>query len=151
MQKFWLKNYPNRVPPEIDTSEFTSINHMLESAFRRFAHRPAYRSLGTTLTYEQMQLHSRNFAAWLQSLPGLQRGSRIALMMPNLLQYPIALFGAWRAGLTVVNVNPLYTPRELIHQLRDSGAEAIVIVENFANVLEQALPDTRVKHVVTTQ
>jgi long-chain acyl-CoA synthetase len=126
MERIWLRNYPTRVSHEVDVNEFSSINHMLESTFRRFPQHPAYRNLGTTLTYARIDQLSCDFAAWLQSLPGLQKGSRIALMMPNILQYPIALFGAWRAGLTVVNVNPLYTPRELNYQLRDSGAEAIV-------------------------
>jgi long-chain acyl-CoA synthetase len=147
----WLKNYPAGVPPEIDVNEFSSINHMLESTFRRFPQHPAYRNLGTTLTYAQTERLSRSFASWLQGLPGWRKGSRIALAMPNILKYPIALFGALRAGLTVVNVNPLYTARELEHQLSDSGAEAIVILENFAHVLQEVLPNTQVKFVVTTQ
>ncbi len=151
MDKIWLKNYPERVPPEIDPKDFCSINQMFESTFRRFPQNAACRSLGTTLTYAQMEHLSRDFAAWLQSLPGLQKGSRIALMMPNILQYPIALLGALRAGLIVVNVNPLYTARELEHQLRDSGAEAIVVIENCAHILQKVLPKTQVKFVVTTQ
>jgi long-chain acyl-CoA synthetase len=151
VDKIWLKSYPARVPPEIDAGEFSSINQMLGSTFRRFPQHPAYRNLGKTLTYAQIERLSRDFAAWLQGLPGLGKGSRIALMMPNILQYPIALFGALRAGLIVVNVNPQYTARELEHQLRDSGAEAIVVVENFAHVLQKVLPNTQVKFVVTTQ
>ena len=151
MDKIWLKSYPARVPPEIDPNEFASINDILQRTFRRFTQHAAYRNLGTTLTYAQIERLSRDFAAWLQGVPGLQKGSRIALMMPNILQYPIALFGALRAGLIVVNVNPLYTARELEYQLRDSGAEAIVILENFAHVLQKVLPNTSVKLVVTTQ
>lgn len=151
MDKIWLKSYPPGMPSEIDPNEFASINHMLACTFRRFPQHPAYRNFGTTLTYAEIARLSRDFAAWVQGLAGLQKGSRIALMMPNILQYPIALFGALRAGLIVVNVNPLYTARELEHQLKDSGAEAIVIVENAAHVLETAMPNTAVKLVVTTQ
>lgn len=151
MDKIWLQNYPACVPHDIDANEFSSINEMLESTFRRFPQHAACRNMGTTRTYVQIEHLSRDFAAWLQGLPGLQRGSRIALMMPNILQYPIALFGALRAGLIVVNVNPLYTARELEYQLKDSGAEAIVVIENFAHVLEKVLPNTQIKFVVTTQ
>src|SRR5476651_1006264 len=107
--------------------------------------------MGATLTYAQLDALSRAFAAWLQHKSGLQRGDRVALMMPNLLQYPIALFGVLRAGIVVVNTNPLYTPRELEHQLKDSGAKAIVIVENFAGTLEQVIKNTPIQHVITTQ
>lgn len=151
MDKIWLKSHPSRMRREIDAHEFSSINHLLEATFRRFPLNPAYRNLGTTLTYTQVDGLSRDFAAWLQGLPGLQKGSRIALMLPNILQYPVALFGALRAGLTVVNINPLYTARELEHQLRDSDAEAIVAVKNVAHVLQKVLPNTRVRVVVTTQ
>jgi len=150
MDKIWLKSYRPGVPAEIDMGEYQSINDVLAQSCRRFADRPSFRNLGTTLTYAQLDRHSRDFAAWLQST-GLARGSRVALMMPNLLQYPVALFGILRAGMIVVNVNPLYTAPELEHQLRDSGAEAIVILENFAHVLEKALSHTTVHHVVTTQ
>jgi long-chain acyl-CoA synthetase len=150
MDKIWLRSYPAGVPAEINPDEYASINDMLARACRKFADRPAFRNLDTTITFAQLDRLSRDFAAWLQSRPGLQKGSRIALMMPNLLQYPIALFGVLRAGMIVVNVNPLYTARELENQLTDSGAEAIVILENFAHVLETVLAKTAVRYVVTT-
>jgi long-chain acyl-CoA synthetase len=151
MDKIWLSSYPAGVPPEIDGNAYTSVNDVLASTCREFPTRPAFRNLGTTLTYAQLDRLARDFAAWLENRPGLGRGSRIALMMPNLLQYPIAFFGVLRAGMIVVNVNPLYTPRELEHQLRDSGAEGIVILENFVHVLEKVLGRTEIQHVVTTQ
>jgi long-chain acyl-CoA synthetase len=150
MEKIWLKSYPAGVPPEIDMSEYASVNDVFTRTCQKYPDRPAFSNLDTELTYSELDRQSRNFAAWLQSL-GIEKDSRVAIMMPNLLQYPIALFGVLRAGMIVVNVNPLYTPRELEHQLRDSGAQVIVILENFANVLEKVLPDTPVKYVVTTQ
>ena len=150
MDKIWLKSYRAGVPAEIDLNEYQSLNDVLAQSCRRFRDLPAFRSFCTTITYGELDRLSRNFAAWLQSL-GLAKGARVALMMPNLLQYPIALFGVLRAGMIVVNVNPLYTARELEHQLKDSGTEVIVIVENFAHVLEKVLAATGVKHVVTTQ
>ncbi len=150
MDKIWLKSYRAGVPAEIDLNEYASLNDVLAQSCRRFRGLPAFRNLGTTLTYTELDSASRHFAAWLQSL-GLAKGTRVALMMPNLLQYPVALFGILRAGMIVVNVNPLYTSHEVEHQLKDSGAEVIVILENFAHVLEKALPNTAVKHVVTTQ
>ena len=150
MDKIWLKSYRAGVPAEIDLDEYTSLNDVLVQSCRRFRDLPAFRNLGTTITYAELDRLSRHFAAWLQGL-GLAKGTRVALMMPNLLQYPVALFGVLRAGMIVVNVNPLYTVREVEHQLKDSGAEVIVILENFAHVLEKALPNTAVKHVVTTQ
>jgi long-chain acyl-CoA synthetase len=150
MEKIWLKSYRAGVPAEIDLDEYTSLNDLLAQSCRKFRDLPAFRNLGTTITYAELDRLSRHFAAWLQSL-GLAKGARVALMMPNLLQYPVALFGALRAGMIVVNVNPLYTARELEHQLRDSGAEAIVILENFAHVLEKVVANTAVQHVVTTQ
>lgn len=150
MDRIWLKSYRAGVPAEIDLNEYASINDVLAQSCRKFRDRPAFRNLGATITYAQLDRLSRNFAAWLQSL-GLERGARVALMMPNLLQYPVALFGILRAGLIVVNVNPLYTARELEHQLKDSGAEAIVILENFAHVLEKVIAHSAVRHVVTTQ
>jgi len=150
MDKIWLKSYRAGVPAEIDLNEYASLNDVLAQSCRRFRDLPAFRNLGTTITYAELDRLSRNFAAWLESL-SLAKGSRVALMMPNLLQYPVALFGVLRAGMIVVNVNPLYTARELEHQLKDSGAEVIVILENFAHVLEKVLPSTAVQHVVTTQ
>ncbi len=151
MDRIWLKNYPEGIPADIDPDQFSSIPALLERVFEKFADRPAYHNLGRTLSYAELDRLSRDFAAFLQGLPGMGRGERVAIMSPNLLQYPVVLFGILRAGMTVVNVNPLYTPRELEHQLRDSGARAIVIVENFAHSLEQVLSDTAVKHVITTQ
>jgi len=151
MHKVWLSSYPAAVQPEINLQEYTSVNDVLARACHDFPARPAYRNLGATLTYSQLDRQVRDLAAWLQSQPGLQRGSRIALMLPNVLQYPVAFFGVLRAGMIVVNVNPLYTARELEHQLQDSGAEAIIILENFAHVLQKVLPQTRVRYVVTTQ
>lgn len=150
MEKIWLHSYRPGVPPEIDMREYASINEVLARSCEKFADRPAFRNFGTTITFSELNRLSRDFAAWLQSM-GLQKGSRVALMMPNLLQYPIALFGVLRAGMIVVNVNPLYTAREMQHQLEDAGAETIVLLENFAHVLEGVLANTAVKHVVTTQ
>ena len=151
MNKIWLKHYPAGIPVEIDADQFKSIPDLLEKLAVRFADKPAFHNLGSTVTYAELERRSRDFAAFLQGLPGMTKGERVALMSPNLLQYPVALFGILRAGLTVVNVNPLYTPRELEHQLKDSGAKAIVIVENFASVLQQVLANAPVKHVITTQ
>ncbi|MCD0505205.1 AMP-binding protein [Bordetella petrii] len=149
MERIWLDSYPPGVPADIDISPYESLLTILDNSCRRFAGRPAYTCLGTTITYAQLDRLSRDFAAWLQSR-GLRQGDRVALMMPNLLQYPVCLFGALRAGCAVVNCNPLYTAHELAHQLADSGAQAIVIAENFAHTLQQALPDTALRHVVTT-
>jgi len=150
MDKIWLKSYPAGVPAEIDLNEYASLNDLFAQSCRKFRDLPAFRNLGATITYAELDRLSRHFAAWLESL-GLAKGSRVALMMPNLLQYPVALFGALRAGMIVVNVNPLYKAPELEHQLKDSGAEVIVILENFAHVLEKVLASTAVRHVVTTQ
>lgn len=151
MHKPWLVQYPAGVPAEIDPHRFASLKDVLVSGCARFADLPAYHSMGTVLTYRQLDAASRAFAAWLQKVARLQRGDRIALMLPNLLQYPVALFGVLRAGMVVVNVNPLYTPRELEHQLRDAGATAVVVLENFAHTLEQVIDSTSVRTVVTTQ
>ena len=151
MDKAWLKSYPAGVPAEIDVHEFSSLRDILEKSCTRFADRPAYSNLGVTLTYRELDRLSRDFAAFLQSMPGLRKGERVAIMMPNSLQYPVALFGTLRAGMTVVNVNPLYTARELEHQLKDSGARAIVVIENFAHTLQQVLDKTSIETVVTTQ
>jgi long-chain acyl-CoA synthetase len=150
MNKVWLKNYPTGVPAEINPNEYGSLTELLESSCRRFAELDAYTSLGRTTTYAEFDRDARDFAAWLQQSAKLQRGDRIAIMLPNVLQYPIALFGALRAGLTVVNTNPLYTARELEHQLTDSGAKAILILENFAHTLEAVIGRTQVKHVIVT-
>lgn len=149
MDKIWLQSYPKDVPAEIDTTQFRSLAHLLEDAFRNFAPRDAFACMGKHLTYADLDRLSRWLAAWLQSR-GLKKGDRVAIMMPNLLQYPVALAGILRAGCAVVNVNPLYTPRELEHQLRDSGAAAIIILENFAAKLEQVIDKTAIQHVVVT-
>jgi len=151
VDKPWLKSYPPGMPAEIDLKAFSSVRDILEKSCAKFADKPAYSNLGVTLTYRDLDRMSRDFAAFLQSMPGLAKGERVAIMMPNLLQYPIALFGVLRAGMTVVNVNPLYTARELEHQLKDSGARAIVVVENFAHTLQQVIARTPVETVVTTQ
>ena len=151
VDRIWLRNYPAGVLPEIDADRFASIPDLLEKTALKFADKPAFHNLGRTVTYAELERLSRDFAAFLQGLPGMVRGERVAIMAANLLQYPVALFGILRAGLTVVNVNPLYTPRELEHQLEDSGAKAIVIVENFASTLQQVLGNTHVEHVITTQ
>ncbi len=147
MEKIWLKHYPPGVRAEIDFNEYRSIGELFEKSTGKFRERPAYTNMGATITFGDLDRLSRDFGAWLQG-KGLARGARVAVMMPNCLQYPVALFGILRAGFVVVNVNPLYTPRELEHQLKDSGAEAIVILENFAHVLQAVVAKTPVKHVV---
>ncbi|MDU6434460.1 MAG: long-chain-fatty-acid--CoA ligase FadD [Pantoea sp.] len=151
MNKVWLKRYPADVPAEINADRYTSLVDLVEQATQRYADQTAFINMGQPLTYRQLEQKSRAFAAYLQSSLGLKKGDRVALMMPNLLQYPVALFGVLRAGMVVVNVNPLYTPRELKHQLNDSGASAIVIVSNFAHTLEKVVAETAVKHVILTR
>jgi long-chain acyl-CoA synthetase len=143
--------YPPGVPADIDPDSYASLRDIFEEACAKHGHSPAFTNMGATLSYAQLDTLSRAFAAWLQKKSGLMQGDRVALMMPNILQYPIALFGVLRAGMVVVNTNPLYTPRELEHQLKDSGAKAIVIVENFAHVLQQVLPHTDLKKVLITR
>jgi long-chain acyl-CoA synthetase len=150
MDKIWLKSYPPGVPAEIDINEFQSIGQMFEKSVRTYGPRTAYINMDKGITYSELDGLTRDFAAYLQSVLGLPKGARVAIMMPNLLQYPVCVYGALRAGYTVVNCNPLYTPRELEHQLKDSGAEVIVIVENFAHVLQEVLHNTPVKHVIVT-
>jgi long-chain acyl-CoA synthetase len=151
MDRIWLRSYPAGMPAEIDPDRFDSIPDMLEWTVAQFGAKPAFHNLGRSLRYDELDRLSRDFAAFLQQLPGLAKGNRVAVMSPNLLQYPVALFGILRAGLTVVNINPLYTARELEYPLKDSGARAIVIVENFAATLERVLPNTSVEHVITTE
>ena len=151
MEKVWLKNYPEGVPETIDPDDYKSLGDMFLNSVHKFRDRPAYSNLGTILTYADVENLTRNFAAYLTQKMGLKKGDRIAIMMPNLLQYPIVLFAALRAGLIVVNTNPLYTERELEHQLNDSGAVAIVILENFAQTLANILDKTSVKRIVTTR
>ncbi|MDP3538981.1 MAG: long-chain-fatty-acid--CoA ligase [Azonexus sp.] len=149
MEKIWLKSYPQGVPAEISIAHVPSLVALFENACATFADKVAYISMDREMTYRQLDEQTKAFAGWLQSL-GMKKGDRVALMMPNLLQYPVALFGTLRAGCVVVNCNPLYTPRELEHQLKDSGATVIVIVENFAHTLEQVIAHTAIKHVVVT-
>jgi long-chain acyl-CoA synthetase len=150
MDRIWLRDYPPDVPAEIDPDAIPSLKHLYEDACRKHASKAAFSNMGVTLTYAEVDERSRRFGAWLQKVAGLGRGDRVAIMMPNVLQYPIAIIGAQRAGCTVVNVNPLYTARELEHQLNDSGATVIVIFENAAATLEQVLARTAVRHVVLT-
>ena len=149
--KIWLKNYPAGIPGEIDPDQFQSIPDLIEKICAKFVDKPAYHNLGHTISYAELEQLTRNFAAFLQGLPGMAKGDRVAIMSPNLLQYPVVLFGILRAGMTVVNVNPLYTPRELEHQLKDSGARAIFILENFASTFQQVRKNTPVQHVITSQ
>ena len=150
MSKPWLKNYPAGTAAEIDLDEYQSVVDIFKHSVQRYRDRVAFSNMGTTLTYGELEKLTRNFAAWLQN-QGLNKGDRIALMMPNVLQYPVALLGSMRAGLVIVNTNPMYTARELRHQLLDSGARAIVVVENFAHVLEEVREDVPVEFIITTQ
>lgn len=150
MEKYWLKSYPADVPAEIDPAEYNSLKELTEACFARYAERDAYVSMDRAMTYGELDRASAAFAAWLQHRAQARPGMRIALMMPNVLQFPVAMFGAIRAGLTIVNVNPLYTKHELEHQVNDAGAEIIVVLENFAHVVEQALPKTSLKTVIVT-
>ncbi len=150
MEKIWLKSYPPGVPAEVDVDEFRSVGDLFEKSCRAFAARTAYINMEKGITYAELDRLAAQFGGYLQSELGLAKGARVAIMMPNVLQYPIAMFGTLRAGYTVVNCNPLYTVRELEHQLTDSGAEVIVMVENFARVVQDALPKSRVKQVVVT-
>ena len=147
MEKFWLQHYPPGVPAEVDVDQYSSLVQLMEDGFSKYAQRNAYAYMDRLFTFAEIDRHSAAFGAWLQAR-GVARGARVALMMPNVVQYPIALAGVLRAGCVVVNVNPLYTPRELEHQLKDSGAEAIVILESFAHTLQQVIAKTSIKHVV---
>jgi long-chain acyl-CoA synthetase len=147
MEKIWLKSYPEGMPAEIDPSQYRSITHLMEESFRKYADRNAYVCMDKFLTFREVDQMSRQFGAWLQA-KGLKPGARVAIMLPNVLQYAVALAGILRAGYTVVNVNPLYTPRELQHQINDSGAEAIIVLENFATTVQQVLSATPLKHVI---
>jgi len=150
-EKYWLASYPPGIPGVVDVDAFASLNEVLSQSCKRFAPLPAFSNFGATLTYADLNRLSGAFAAFLQNGLRLNKGARVAIMLPNVLQYPVALFGALRAGLTVVNVNPLYTARELEYQLIDSGAQTIIVLENFARTLQQALPRTAVKTVITTE
>jgi len=150
VEKIWLKHYPPGVPATINPEEYTSLVALIDEAFTRYADKPAYYCMGTTISYAELERQSRAFGAWLQNVAHLQKGDRVAIMLPNVLQYPIALIGLLRAGMTAVNVNPLYTARELQHQLRDSGAKAIVILKNFAHVLQDVIDETDIETVIVT-
>ncbi len=147
MDRIWLKHYPPGVPADIDPTQYSSLVALLEESFTKFADRKAFICMDKAITYRELDEASTALAAWLQS-KGLSKGARVAVMMPNVLQYPVATTAVLRAGYTVVNVNPLYTPRELEHQLKDSGAEAIIVLENFASTVQQVLARTSVKHVI---
>ncbi len=151
VERIWLKNYPQGVPADIDMSEYQSLKDVVEQSCQKFRSLPAYSCMGKVLDYARLEELSRAFGVWLQNDAGLQKGDRVAVMMPNVLQYPVAVFGALRAGMVVVNVNPMYTPRELEHQLSDSGAKVIVIVENFASTLAKVMDKVPLEKVVTTQ
>lgn len=148
MEKIWLKSYEENVAHEIDITRFRSVVDVFEQSVQKYAQKPAFENMGKTLTYAEIGQYATQFASYLQNVLKLPRGSRIAIMMPNVLQYPIAVFGALKAGMVVVNTNPLYTPRELEHQLNDSGATTIVVLENFANTLQLVLPKTQIQHVI---
>lgn len=150
IERPWLAHYPEGVPAQIDANQYASVAAVVEEAFERFRQRPAFASFGKILSYGQIDEMSRQFAGYLTGVLKLNKGDRIAIMMPNVLQYPIALFGALRAGLVVVNTNPMYTARELKHQLEDAGAKAIVVLDNFAATLQQVVAETHVEHIITT-
>ncbi len=148
MEKPWLDSYEKGVKTEIDETLYQSIPDVFRQSVEKFSHQPAFQNMGKTLTYAEVGKLAEDFASYLQNVLKLPRGERVAIMLPNLLQYPIALFGILQAGLVAVNTNPLYTPRELEHQLKDSGATTIIVLENFANTLELVLPRTQIKHVI---
>jgi long-chain acyl-CoA synthetase len=150
VDKVWLKSYPDGIPAELPPAPYRSVRELFEQAFNAWPDRPSYTNMGTTLTYRDLDELSMQFACYLQHDLGLMRGERVAIMLPNILQYPVAMCGAFRAGLVVVNVNPMYTARELEHQLKDSGARCIVILENFAHTLDEVIDETSVEHVITT-
>ena len=149
MEKIWIKHYPKGIPAEIDVNEYASVREIFEESVGKYGGRPAFTCMGRSVTFSELDTLSAAFGAWLQGI-GCKKGSRVAVMMPNILQYPVCLFGTLRAGCTVVNVNPLYTPRELEHQLNDSGAEVLVCVENFANTVAEVIGKTKVRQVVVT-
>jgi len=150
VEKIWLESYPPGMPEEVPEPPFRSLRELIENSFRNHPDRPSYTNMGTTISYRELDELSLQFACYLQKTLGLTRGERVAIMLPNILQYPVALCGIFRAGLVAVNVNPLYTPRELEHQLKDSSAKCIIVLENFAHVLEAVIDKTAVEHVITT-
>jgi long-chain acyl-CoA synthetase len=150
MEKIWLKSYPPGVPAEVDVREFASLNAIAEESFRKYADSPAYVQMGRTMSFAELDQQSQHFAAWLLKNAAMKKGDRLSIMLPNILQYPVAMLGALRAGVIVVNTNPLYTAPELEHQLKDSGAEAIVVLENFAHVVQKVIARTNVRVVIVT-
>ncbi len=151
LEKPWFKSYPNGMQQTVDLDAYQSVAEVFESAVSKYADLPAFYCMGTTLSYQEMEKHTANLAAYLQSIPGMQKGDRVAVMMPNVLQNPISIFAILRAGFTVVNTNPLYTPRELKHQLKDSGTKVIIVVDNFCHTLQEVVSETDVQQVITTQ
>lgn len=151
MERTWLKNYEKEVPVEINPDSYSSVVEILEEACHKYSDLPAFYNLGTTLTYKQIDERARIFASYLQNVLKLQKGDRVAIMLPNLLQYPIAMLGILRAGLIVVNINPLYTSKELAFQLNDSGAQTILVLANFAHTVEAALPEVTLKNIIVTE
>src|SRR5882724_9235090 len=150
MERIWLKSYPEGVPADVDLNQLRTLAQLIDESCARNADSVAYVQMGRSLTYRDMDRLARNFSAYLQKTAGLAKGERFAIMLPNVLQYPIAMFAALRSGLVVVNTNPLYTAPELEHQLMDSGATAILVLENFAHVVQKVLPRTRLQHVFVT-
>ena len=151
MERFWLDSYPEGVPHDIDTGDYSSVVDFFKNTCERFPDNPGYSNFGKSLSFGEIDSLSRQFAAYLQNDLGMKRGERLGIMLPNVLQYPIALFGAMRAGIIIVNIDPLYTARELTHQLNDSGSDAILFLENFGDVVEKTLPQTKVRHVISTK
>jgi len=151
MDRPWLNSYPDGVNADIDINEYNSVVEIFERSVKQFANKPAFSNFGTTLTYSEFDDATKAVAAYLQKTVGLEKGDRVAIMMPNLLQNPVSIFGVLRAGLTVVNTNPLYTARELRHQLKDSGAKAIIVVENFASTVQEVAADTDLEHIIVTK
>ncbi|MCZ6579209.1 MAG: AMP-binding protein, partial [Gammaproteobacteria bacterium] len=151
MEKVWLKSYPPGMPETIDVNAYQSVAEVFDQAIEKFGDNPAFTNLGTTLSYKDMDRLTGQLASYLQSLPNMRKGDRVAIMMPNVLQNPISIFAAMRGGFTVVNTNPLYTARELKHQLGDSGAKVIIVIENFCHVLDEIIAETPIQHVITTQ
>ena len=151
MEKIWLSTYPKGVPPEIPPLPYPSLSALCEDACKKYSKDVAFDNFNVTLTYGQYKILAERFASYLQHGLGLKKGDRIAIMLPNTLQYPVVMLGIFLMGGVIVNINPLYTPRELEHQLKDSGATTIIILENFAHTLEACIKNTEIKHVITTQ
>jgi long-chain acyl-CoA synthetase len=151
MDRPWLNSYPDGVSADIDINKYASVVEIFEQSVKQFAAQPSFSNFGTTLTYSEFDDATRAVAAYLQKTLALEKGDRVAIMMPNLLQNPISIFGVLRAGLTVVNTNPLYTARELRHQLKDSGAKAIIVVENFASTVQEVVANTNIEHIIVTK